>query len=80
MKTRISWIVLLVAMMALLTAAWTAYGRTGKPLSQVHYKVMSKQTMTSNSGTLQKSLDDLGQQGWELIAVDKDEYIFKLAN
>lgn len=80
MKTRVSWIMLLIAMAALLTAAWTVYGRTSKPVAQVHYKVISKQTMTSNNASLQKSLDYLGEQGWELIAIDKDEYIFKLAN
>jgi hypothetical protein len=45
---------------------------------QVLYKVVSRSTLTSNA-PLEKSLNDLGSAGYELVLVDKDDYIFKYA-
>jgi hypothetical protein len=78
MKTKRIWIVLLVTVSALLAiSTWSAYGRANQPPRQVLYKVVSRGSLTSNA-SLEKSLNDLGSAGFELIAVDKDEYIFKM--
>jgi len=70
-------IAMLATILALLVVgAWTAHGRANQPPRQVVYKVVSRQTLTANA-TLEKSLNDLGGS-WELIAIDKDDYIFKL--
>ena len=77
MKTRRIWIALVVAITALLVVgSWSAYGHSNRPGKQVIYKVVSRSTLTSNA-TLEKSLDDLGIGGYELVLVDKDDYIFK---
>ena len=77
MKTKRIWIALLVAITALLVVGgWSAYGHPNRPGKQVIYKVVSRSTLTSNA-TLEKSLDDLGIGGYELVLVDKDDYIFK---
>ena len=79
MKTKTIWIALLVAITALLVVGgWSAYGHSSRPVRQVLYKVVSRSTLTSNA-PLEKSLNDLGSAGYELVLVDKDDYIFKYA-
>ena len=77
MKTSRTWIVLLVAIATLLIiGAWSAYGHSKRPATQVIYRVVPRSTLTRDA-SLQKSLGDLGNAGYELILVDKDDYIFK---
>ena len=80
MKTKRIWIVLLVAIVTLLAiGTWSVYGRPNRPPGQVLYKVVSRGSLTSNAA-LEKSLNDLGTVGYELIAIGKDDYIFKLTH
>jgi hypothetical protein len=76
MKTRRIWIVLLTITTLLVIGAWSAYGHSNRPAKPVLYRVVSRSTLT-NDASLQKSLSDLGNAGYELILVDKDDYIFK---
>lgn len=63
MKTKIPWLLVLVLMLSLL--GLTIYGQ--KQTTKTVWEYKSK---FSTSGSLEFVLNDLGAQGWELVAID----------
>ena len=63
MKTKYPWLSALILMLSLL--GFTIYGQ-----KQTTKTVWEYRSVFSTSGNLEYVLNDLGAQGWELVAID----------
>lgn len=77
MKLRTHWILILIIFIALSLGSWTQQGNSSSN-PQWEYKVLSIDN-SIHSPTLEKALNELGAQGWELLQYQQagDRYLFK---